>query len=222
MWNYPIEIDILKYFEENNLWQSHEHMLSDADSDWRRDAFKDPFMSWFINWKIKGAIYYCWFNARGGGIEATVFILQGLHRSSIPLFWPIFSESGIVFSVRDLVWPWSNGSNFLTSIYQPQKLKNSKSLEYRHVAYQIKAEDIIITKKICLNKLEVKWLTFNDLWWPQNLASWNICMMYIKRKMSTQGYNMWQPFFSVLDYLTSHDHDLTSYDLFWPFDLKNS
>ena len=46
--------------------------------------------------------------------------------------------------------------------------------------------------------------------------------MYIKRKMSTQGYNMWQPFFSVLDYLTSHDHDLTSYDLFWPFDLKNS
>ena len=158
----------------------------------------------------------------GGGVEATVFILQGLHRSSTPLFWHIFSESGIVFSVHDLVWPWSNGSNFLTSINQPQKLKKSKSLEYRHVAYQIKAEDIIITKKICLNKLEVKWLTFNDLWWPQNLASWNICMMYIKRKMSTQGYNMWQPFFSVLDYLTSHDHDLTSYDLFWPFDLKNS
>ena len=52
-------------------------------------------------------------------------------------------------------------------------------------------------------------LTFLDLWWPQNLAIWNICMMYIKRKLSTQGYNMWQSFFSVLDHMISHDHDLT-------------
>ena len=34
-------------------------------------------------------------------------------------------------------------------------------------------------------------------------AFWNICMMYIKRK-------------------TSHDHDLTSIDPFWAFDLENS
>ena len=65
-------------------------------------------------------------------------------------------------------------------------------------------------------------LTFIDLWWPLNFLIWDICMMYIKRKLSTQGNNMRQPFFSVLDHLTSHDHDLTSYDLFWPFDLKNS
>ena len=25
------------------------------------------------------------------------------------------------------------------------------------------------------------------LWWPQNLLFWNICMMYIKRKLSTQN-----------------------------------
>ena len=30
---------------------------------------------------------------------------------------------------------------------KPQKLKNSKSLEYKHVGYQMKAEDISITKK---------------------------------------------------------------------------
>ena len=49
----------------------------------------------------------------GGGVEATVFILQGLPRCSTPpLFWPIFSESGIVFSLHDLVWPGIIGQNF--------------------------------------------------------------------------------------------------------------
>ena len=171
---------------------------------------------------VKGAACDCLLPGAGGRQRPKFSFSKAYIDVQLPLFWPIFSESWHLLSFFDHVWPWSNGSNFLTFINQPQKLKKSKSLEYRHVAYQIKAEDIIITKKICLNKLEVKWLTFNDLWWPQNLASWNICMMYIKRKMSTQGYNMWQPFFSVLDYLTSHDHDLTSYDLFWPFDLKNS
>ena len=40
-----------------------------------------------------------------GGMEATVFILQGLPRCSTPLFCPLFSESSIVFSAHDLVWP---------------------------------------------------------------------------------------------------------------------
>ena len=34
----------------------------------------------------KGAVCDLLFDARGGGVEATVFILQGLHRSSTPLF----------------------------------------------------------------------------------------------------------------------------------------
>ena len=52
-------------------------------------------------------------------------------------------------------------------------------------------------------------LTFIDLWWPHNLMFWNICMMYIKRKLSTHGYYMWQPFFSALDHMTYCDHDQT-------------
>ena len=38
--------------------------------------------------------------------------------------------------------------------------------------------------------------------------------MYIKRNLSTQKYHMWQPVFSSLDHITSHDHALTSSDLF--------
>ena len=64
-------------------------------------------------------------------------------------------------------------------------------------------------------------LTFIDLWWPQNLAFQNLCMMYIKRKLSTQGYHLWKHFFSALYHMTSHDHDLTSCDLFGPWKLKN-
>ena len=64
-------------------------------------------------------------------------------------------------------------------------------------------------------------LTFIDLWWPQNLAFRNLCMMYIKRKLGTQGYHLRQPFFSALDYMASDDHDLTSRDLFGPWKLKN-
>ena len=152
----------------------------------------------------------------GGGRGHSLFPKASLG-VQLPLFRPIFSESGIVFSVHDLIWPGIICQIFWPPFTDLQKLKNWKSL-----AHQMKAKDSSIIMKICPDKREVKWLTFIDLWWPQNLASWNICMMYIKRKMSTQGYNMWQPFFSVLDYLTSHDHDLTSYDLFWPFDLKNS
>ena len=65
-------------------------------------------------------------------------------------------------------------------------------------------------------------LTFIDLWWPQNLAILKICLMHIGWKLSTHAYRMWQHFFAVLDHMTSHDHDLTSYDLSWPFNLKNS
>ena len=32
---------------------------------------------------------------------------------------------------------------------------------------------------------------------------------------------MRQPFLSALDHMASHDHDITSNDLFGPFDLKN-
>ena len=39
-------------------------------------------------------------------------------------------------------------------------------------------------------------------------------MMYIKRKLSIQGYHMWKIFFSALDHMTSHDHNFTSHDLF--------
>ena len=41
-------------------------------------------------------IFYRWFNARGG-VEAKVFIYKASLDVQPPLFWPIFSESGIVF-----------------------------------------------------------------------------------------------------------------------------
>ena len=63
-------------------------------------------------------------------------------------------------------------------------------------------------------------LTHIDLWWPQNKAFWNLCIMYIKRKLCTQGYHLWH-FFSTFDHVTSHDHDLTSPDLFGTWKLKN-
>ena len=44
-----------------------------------------------------------------------------------------------------------------------KKLKNLKSLEYRHVVYQMKAEDNRITMKLCPDKWEVQWLTSG---WP--------------------------------------------------------
>ena len=109
-----------------------------------------------------------------------------------PLFWPIFSESGIVFCVYDLVWPPIIGQSFLTSIFWPQKLKNWKSTEYRHVAYQMKAKDSRITMKICPDKWEVKWVTSG---WPSltsdDLKNWkidnqlNIGMLHIKWKLKT-------------------------------------
>ena len=124
---------------------------------------------------------------RGAGEEATVFILQGLSSCSIPLFWPIFSKSGIISNVHDFVWPWSNGSIFLPQFTDLKNWNKSKSLEYWNAAYQMKAEDRSITKEMCISKFGVKglnsgWpsLTSNDL----KLSVLNICMMYIKIKLS--------------------------------------
>ena len=36
----------------------------------------------------------------------------------------------------------------------------------------------------------------------------------VYQKKVEQGDHMWQPFFSVLDHMTSHDHDLTYNDVF--------
>ena len=113
--------------------------------------------------KIKGGVHDCWFNARGGGRGQSFHFTRPPSMFNPPLFWPIFSESGIVFCVYDLVWPPIIGQSFLTSIFWPQKLKNWKSTEYRHVAYQMKAKDSRITMKICPDKWEVKWLTSG---WP--------------------------------------------------------
>ena len=94
--------------------------------------------------------------------------------------------------------------HYLTSpdLFGPWKFKNWKSTEYRHVAYQI-------TIKICPEKWETNCRqTFIDFWWPQNL-----CIKFIKRKLGTQGFHLWQPIFSALDQMTSHDHDFTFLDL---------
>ena len=48
-------------------------------------------------------------------------------------------------------------------------------------------------------------------------------MYYVyQKKAESQRIPYVRTFFSVLDHLTSHDHDLTFTDIFWPFDLKNN
>ena len=63
------------------------------------------------------------------------------------LFWPIFFPTLASFLVSMTTFDLRAMGQIFLPIYRPQKLKNSKSLEYRHVAYQMKAEDISITKK---------------------------------------------------------------------------
>ena len=83
----------------------------------------------------------------------------------LPLFWPLISESGIIFSVHDLVWPRT-----IVSFLPPlTDLKNWKIANHLNVGMLLHIKwklDSSIAMKICPDKWEV----FIDLWWPQNLA----------------------------------------------------
>ena len=115
-----------------------------------RGTFIEPL---YFNWAVRD----CWFNARGRGRGHSFHFPASLD-IQLPLFWPIFSESGIIFSVHDPVRPGIIGQSFW-----PPKIEKLKSLEYRHVVYQMKAKNSSNTMKICPDKWEVKWLTSG---WP--------------------------------------------------------
>ena len=84
-----------------------------------------------------------------------------------------------------------------------QKNKNHLNIDMLHIKWKHRYKE---------NMSRQVWGHMNDL----SLIDLCICLMYIKRVSYVTT------FFSVLDHMTTHDHYLTSNDLFWLFHLKNS
>ena len=116
----------------------------------------------------------------------------------------------------DLSWPWFDLWPFLTS--WRVCITIAKIIGSMHIKWKLKTGALQIKYVLACSRS-------NSAFWPLKTSNFSILkhLHYVhQKKADFQRIPYVRTFFSVLDHMTSHDKDLTSNDIFWPFELKNN